>query len=135
MANLLYQLLDFLNDRFNIEEIRDICVQLGIDYEDLPAQGQGKRSFARELIRYLERRQRLEELLPILEARRPQLFAATNFPLDSVTKQDSITFFAVLGNEKVHFLGRRKKCTFQSNSVFLLGIGTFSKEAGRKGVV
>ena len=95
MANLLYQLLDFLNDRFNIEEIKDICMQLGgVDYEDLLVQGHGKRSFARELIRYLERRQRLEELLPILEARRPQLFTAATFQLDAITERDSLTFLA-----------------------------------------
>ena len=95
MANLLYQLLDFLSDHFSVEELKDICMQLGdVDYQNLPVAGQRKRSFARELIRYLERRERLEELLLIIKEHRSIPYANANFQLDTISERDTLTFLA-----------------------------------------
>ncbi len=54
------ELLAFLTDRFDLEELRTLCFDLGIDYDDLPAEG--KSGKARELVRRAERRSQLARL-------------------------------------------------------------------------
>jgi hypothetical protein len=56
----LPQLRDFIVAHFNDNELRDLCFDLGIDYESLP--GEGKAAKARELTAYCQRRDRLAEL-------------------------------------------------------------------------
>lgn len=51
--------------RFDQEELRTLCQDLGIDYDDL--RGEGRTAKARELLALLKRRGRLEELREILE--------------------------------------------------------------------
>ncbi|MFO7664023.1 MAG: biotin/lipoyl-containing protein [Chloroflexota bacterium] len=45
---------------FSNLELDDLCFELEVEYEDLPVE---KRAKARELIRYMERRDRLEDLI------------------------------------------------------------------------
>ena len=54
------ELRRLLTTRFNEGELRDLCADLGIDYESLP--GDGKADKARELVAYFERRGRIIEL-------------------------------------------------------------------------
>ncbi|MCP4424800.1 MAG: hypothetical protein GY803_09930 [Chloroflexi bacterium] len=54
---------------FGQEDLRTLCFDLMIDYDDLPAQGRENK--ARELILYMERRGRLPELLAACEQKRP----------------------------------------------------------------
>lgn len=56
---------------FNVVQLRDLCFELGEDYDDLP--GREKASKARELIRFLERRGRLAELAEVCARQRPDL--------------------------------------------------------------
>jgi hypothetical protein len=58
-----------LVDYFNLEELHDLCNDLGLDYEDLP--GQGKSAKARELISYMQRRGRMADLLNRCQVLRP----------------------------------------------------------------
>ena len=60
-----------LADYFSEMELRDLCFDLYIDYDDLP--GSGKRGKARELIAHLQRRGRLDELVKLVLRRRPNL--------------------------------------------------------------
>jgi len=53
-------LLTMIRQTFDDQELRDLCFELGIDYENLP--GEGKASKARELVSYCERHGRLDEL-------------------------------------------------------------------------
>ena len=53
-------LRDILVTHFSDGELRDLCFDLGIDYESLP--GEGKSAKARELVAYCQRRDRLAEL-------------------------------------------------------------------------
>jgi len=76
---LLKRLLAFICDRFDGEELRTLCFDLDVAYDDLPAQGRGNK--ARELIAYLERRGRLEELLELLREERPEPFAEAGLML------------------------------------------------------
>lgn len=54
---------------FNDSELRDLYFDLGVDYEALP--GQGKRDKARELIAYLDRQERITELVRLGYQLRP----------------------------------------------------------------
>jgi tetratricopeptide (TPR) repeat protein len=56
---------------FNEEELRDLCFQLGIDYETLP--GDSKTIKARELVAYHERRNRIESLSQVCHQLRPNV--------------------------------------------------------------
>ena len=63
------RLRDFLSDHFNVDELRDLAFDLGVDYEDLA--GTGKRAKVRELALYFYRQNRLEELVQAAKERRP----------------------------------------------------------------
>lgn len=65
-------ILVILSERLDLEELRTLCFQIGIDYDDL--RGEGKTAKARELITYLERRQRVPELVHALRKYRPDIF-------------------------------------------------------------
>jgi len=64
------KLLDILATNFNLDEIQDLCFQLQkIDIENLA--GETKRAIARELIDFLSRRNRLPELVALIQRQRP----------------------------------------------------------------
>lgn len=65
----LIRLHEILAKRFDAEELRTLCFELGIDYDDL--KGEGKRGKARELVALLERRGRIAELVAIGKQLRP----------------------------------------------------------------
>lgn len=54
---------------FNESELRDLCFDLGLDYDDLP--GAGKKDKARELVGYYHRRGRIGHLVQTCLRRRP----------------------------------------------------------------
>jgi hypothetical protein len=61
----------FLTDYFNDDELRELCFDMGIDYENLA--GVGKASKARELITYAERHGSFEELVKTARQLRPNI--------------------------------------------------------------
>jgi hypothetical protein len=65
------KLRELLTNHFDDEELRTLCFDLGIDYDDL--RGEGKASKARELVTYLERRGRIDDLVEIGKRVRPRL--------------------------------------------------------------
>jgi hypothetical protein len=67
----LIRLRQTLTARFDVGELRTLCFDLGVDYDDLP--GQGRASKARELIRYLERRDRIPDLVSFGGQMRPDI--------------------------------------------------------------
>jgi hypothetical protein len=67
----LTDLRKILIRHFNEGELRTLCFDLRIDYDDLP--GRGKKDKARELVTYLDRRGRISELLEVIEQQRPNL--------------------------------------------------------------
>ena len=56
----LAALHDALDRRLSREDLRDLCLRLGVDYDDLP--GEGKRARVRELVLRMARTGRLVEL-------------------------------------------------------------------------
>ncbi len=65
------QLRQTLTSRFDREELRTLCFDLGVDYEALPAEG--KAGKARELVNYMERREQLAELVETIRRMRPDI--------------------------------------------------------------
>lgn len=72
------ELLVLICDHFDDEELRTLCFILGVPYGDLPARG--RKAKARELIKYFERRDRLNELLEILSQERPEAYTKAGLP-------------------------------------------------------
>lgn len=72
----LTDLRQLLIKYFGEGELRDICFDLGVDYELFPSKGQDKRSLARELINDLSRQERIPELIKLCAKLRPNLFNA-----------------------------------------------------------
>ena len=68
-ANTYYRRI--LTQRFNEVELRTLCFDLGIDYEDLPSVG--KAGKARELVGFLHRHERIAELLKVGKKIRPEI--------------------------------------------------------------
>ena len=57
-------LLRLITDKFSKEELKTLCFEYGMDYDDLS--GEGKQAKARELILYLKRRDRLADFYDFL---------------------------------------------------------------------
>lgn len=66
---LMNVLRDTLLALFNESELRDLCFQLGVDYDTLS--GQSKPDKTRELLLYLSRHGRLNELIKVGQDLRP----------------------------------------------------------------
>lgn len=66
--NQLYRLLE---QSFNLEELKDLCFVLDVDFDNIP--GSSRRVKARELVTYMRRRQRYEDLLLAMAEQRPHL--------------------------------------------------------------
>ena len=67
----LTNLRQMLACRFNESELRDLCFDLKVDYDNLP--GEGKSDKARELIAYLDRRNSISELVRMGQQIRPDI--------------------------------------------------------------
>jgi hypothetical protein len=65
------KLRQILIDYFNEDELRDLCFDLSIDYENLP--GANKVGKARELIAFVERHGRFQELVEHTQYLRPNI--------------------------------------------------------------
>jgi len=60
-----------LTTHFSAEELRTLCFDLGVDYENLA--GEGKADTARELVAHLERHGRIPDLIAIASKQRPNV--------------------------------------------------------------
>lgn len=65
----LYELGQLIDNYLEESELRTLCGDLNTDYDVLP--GQGKAEKARELVRFLERRNQVPDLVDILERDHP----------------------------------------------------------------
>ena len=60
----LVELFQILVDHFSLEELKTLCFKLRFDYDDLP--GESRVDKAREMVRRLNRRNRIGELVRLL---------------------------------------------------------------------
>ncbi len=74
VSSQLGTLRDVISEFFNLDELEDLCFDLDIDFDQLS--GSTHMAKVRELIKYLERRHRLSELLKICEKKRPDVLWA-----------------------------------------------------------
>ena len=65
------RLVELLAARFDGQELQTLCFYLGVEYENLPAEGTAYK--ARELVRYLDRRDRLLECVETGKRLRPDI--------------------------------------------------------------
>ncbi|MCP4429291.1 MAG: hypothetical protein GY803_32810, partial [Chloroflexi bacterium] len=65
------QLHRWLDDYFNDQELRSLCLEIGVDYDDLPFSGQTNK--ARELVGWCARNGRLDDLEDAIQQSRPNL--------------------------------------------------------------
>jgi outer membrane protein assembly factor BamB/tetratricopeptide (TPR) repeat protein len=65
------RLYNLLTQHFDEEELRTLCFSLSVNYDDLRAAGRAGK--ARELVIYLERRGRLDELMLLCQQERPHV--------------------------------------------------------------
>jgi len=72
-ANLI-TLRTALDDGYNDNELRDLCFELGIDYEDLGGDNQSAK--ARELVLFAKRRNRTADLVRLIMRDRPHLLVS-----------------------------------------------------------
>jgi hypothetical protein len=83
MANGLTQLHRFMVEHYSLEDLRTLCFDLSVNYDDLG--GEALSGKARELILRLGRERRFEELLAHLQEERPEAFAETGLDTSTVT--------------------------------------------------
>jgi hypothetical protein len=76
--------LYLLNEYFNLEEVKELCFVLEVDYDNLG--GENKKAKIRELIALLSRDRRLSDLKAKVEAKRPNIA----WP-DSESKDEPLT--------------------------------------------
>lgn len=81
----LTQTRDLIRTHFDLGEVKDLCFDLGISYDDLPGDGEGKASRVRELVAYCERNGLAEHLLALCQQRRPHV----NWPALKDTPQQA----------------------------------------------
>jgi hypothetical protein len=60
-----------ISEYFNLDELKTICFDLGVDIESLS--GQGREAKARELVDLFQRTSRITDLLAMLQAQRPDV--------------------------------------------------------------
>jgi hypothetical protein len=73
MTALLTRLHRFIAENYDQEELRTLCFDLQVRYDDL--RGEGLSARARELVLWLGRRHQLDRLLAQLAQLRPDTFA------------------------------------------------------------
>ena len=69
LAELRHQLIT----SFNLDEIKTLCFDIGVDYEEIAGSDATKSGLARSLIAYLLRRDKLPDLIAIVRLNRPDV--------------------------------------------------------------
>ncbi len=64
-------LRQILDDAYSLSDLRDLCFELKVDFDDLPGEGQSAK--ARELVLYCEKRQMVAALVELIMRDRPHL--------------------------------------------------------------
>lgn len=64
------QLIDTLSKRFTLDELESICLEVGIEWEDLPARSRSGK--ARQLVQQADKLKRRDKLAKIVKRERPE---------------------------------------------------------------
>ena len=93
---------DILDDNFNEQELRDVCFEMDVDYEDLPCFGQANK--ARELIGLCARMGQISVLKTIIAEKRPHLFPEPQTVVSTqlLSSSDQVNKLFQPGNHTAH---------------------------------
>lgn len=80
----LFSIYDLIRRYFNLEELRTLCFEVNVEFDDLPGDGLSVR--VREFVYYFDRQQRIPELIKHLERLRPEIQWPVYYPIEDVTK-------------------------------------------------
>jgi formylglycine-generating enzyme required for sulfatase activity len=69
------KLYEFILDHYSLSELKDLCFYLSVVYDDLD--GSTRKDKARELVEYMARRRRLDDLRAVLGQQRPEQYGET----------------------------------------------------------
>ena len=72
MDNDKVKLYEFILDQYSLSELKDLCFYLDVTYDDL--EGGARKDKARELVEYMTRRKRLDDLRAVLNQQRPDAY-------------------------------------------------------------
>ena len=75
------KLYEFILDHYSLGELKDLCFYLNVVYDDLD--GGARKDKARELVEYMARRRRLDDLRAVLGQQRPEQYGEA-FPAPAV---------------------------------------------------
>jgi formylglycine-generating enzyme required for sulfatase activity len=78
MDNDKVRLYEFILDQYSLSELKDLCFYLDVTFDDL--EGGARKDKARELVEYMTRRKRLDDLRAVLNQQRPDDYRAA-FPI------------------------------------------------------
>jgi len=120
----LPQLRDFITRYFNADELRDLCFDLGIEYENLG--GDNKSAKARELVAYCQRHSRLADLEAACRRLRPDTAPGPSAgaqpavppaaPPSSASRSGGVDIHATTVNIYGDVVGRDQKTSSGSDS-------------------
>jgi tetratricopeptide (TPR) repeat protein len=84
------ELRHLLATRLSDGDLRTLCFDLGIDYDDLP--GEGKSNKIRELLAYLGRRERLPDLIQFARRLRPDIWGEASHVTPDASPKRRVPF-------------------------------------------
>ncbi|MCA9930765.1 MAG: SIR2 family protein [Anaerolineales bacterium] len=76
-----------LGERFNDDDLRTLCFDLGVEYDDLSGENKGAK--LRSLLTHLNTRSRFDDLFEILKQDRPGVYKQLTEMLESEEQQDT----------------------------------------------
>lgn len=105
------RLANIIIERFDKEELRTLCFHLGVNYDDLRAEGRAGK--ARELVLHLGHHQRISDLVKIGQELRPDISWPEHIPARGLDEKILIALYhrwiASLGNPEMTFGKLRKE--------------------------
>ncbi|MCL4872299.1 MAG: hypothetical protein KJ063_25340 [Anaerolineae bacterium] len=110
----LTEMHQLLVRHFSQEELKTLCFNLGIDFDDLDAVGRTHK--ARELVQYMGRRGRIEELTSIMAAERPNLLSKKNIGQLSFGHLYLPTYHGGVFRDEFYFADNQLYLSFYQNS-------------------
>ena len=133
-----------LDSHFNLDEIRTLCLKLGIDFDNIP--GDGKSAKIRGLILFLARQSRLHDLVETVIKERPKIEWAhfpDDFQLPSTgdwaTPSQSLQMIVhgdlVHGDKTAGYMVGRDKITTKDISGSVAAIGDGATVVSERGVL
>lgn len=106
---------------FNLTEIRVLCSELEIDFEELQGEGIGKKAI--ELVLYMERHKRTDELLQYLQKERPN----TKWDADNLLKgHEYAEYVEIISKSKLDFNPKIHETKHTAKKIDMLGVSLYN---------